>query len=114
MSQTHGTWGERLRTFHTDSALVTLLFLKPNQRCSWHHHKGTYNKFTCVSGRVYILTDKGYETCLYPKQEFTVEPGVKHEFRTKDSEAIVEEIAFVFYDENDIERETIGGPLNAG
>ena len=112
MSQTHGSWGERLRTFRTNDTLVTLLFLKPRQRCSWHKHVATYNKFTCVSGSVGIRTDKGYETVLLPKQEFTVEPGVMHEFRTYDEDAVVEEIAYVAYDENDIQRETLGGPMN--
>lgn len=112
MSQTHGSWGERLRTYHGDTILVTILFLKPKQRCSWHSHTASFNKFTCISGVVGIKTDKGYETKLYPKQEFTVEPGVKHEFRTYKDGAVVEEIAYVVYDENDIQREQLGGPMN--
>ncbi len=61
-----------------------------------------------------IRTDKGYVTKLYPKQTFTVEPGVFHEFQTYDEEAVVEEIAYVAYDEYDINREVLGGPLENG
>jgi quercetin dioxygenase-like cupin family protein len=111
MEQTHGTWGERLRTFRTNDALITLLFLKSGNRCSWHKHVAAFNKFTVASGKIGILTDKGYETILTAKQEFTVDPGVKHEFRVYE-DSIVEEIAYVQYDEHDIQRETLGGPLN--
>jgi len=58
-----------------------------------------------------VKTDKGYITKLYPKQTFTVEPGVFHEFQTYDEETIVEEIAYVIYDEQDINRRSLGGPL---
>jgi quercetin dioxygenase-like cupin family protein len=94
-----------------DNVLVTLLFLKLGNRCSWHSHKFSFNKFTVAVGKIGIKTDKGYETVLLPKQEFTVEPGVKHEFRVYE-DSIVEEIAYVSYTEHDIQRETIGGPLN--
>lgn len=111
MEQTHGTWGERLRTFRSDNILVTLLFLKGGQRCSYHYHNHAYNKFTVASGKISIVTDKGYETIILPKQEFTIEPMVKHEFRVYE-DSIVEEIAYVSYNEHDIQRETIGGPLH--
>ena len=110
-TQTHGNWGERLCTFSWDGGIVTLLFLKPHQRCSWHSHVATWNRFVCVSGRVAIKTDKGQTTVLAPKQMFEVEPGIKHEFQTYAKSAIVEEIAYVKYNENDIQRETIGGSL---
>ena len=91
--------------------MVTLLFLKAGNRCSWHSHDFSFNKFTVASGKIGVVTDKGYETILIPKQEFTVEPKVKHEFRVYE-DSIVEEIAFVSYTEYDIQRESIGGPLN--
>ena len=58
-----------------------------------------------------IKTDKGYSTTLTEKQEFTVEPGVMHEFQTLDEPAIVEEIAYTKYTEYDIQRERLGGPI---
>jgi mannose-6-phosphate isomerase-like protein (cupin superfamily) len=103
-----------LRTFSWDGGLVAILFLRPNQRCSWHSHKQVWNQFTCISGIVGIKTDKGYTTKLYPKQTFTVEPGVQHEFQTYKQSAVIEEVAFVAYDEHDIDRETLGGPLENG
>ena len=113
-TQTHGTWGERLRTFAWDGGLCTILFLRPNQRCSWHSHKQVWNQFTCISGRLGVKTDKGYTTVLTPKQTFTVEPGVKHVFQTYAEPTIIEEIAYVVYDEQDIDREFLGGPLQNG
>jgi mannose-6-phosphate isomerase-like protein (cupin superfamily) len=110
MEQTHGSWGERLRTFQWDGGLCTILFLEPNQRCSWHCHSTAYNQFTVISGELGVRTDKGYVTRLGPKQVFTVEPGICHEFETYDSRTIVEEIAFVKYNEYDIQRQKLGGP----
>lgn len=111
-TQTHGIWGERLRTFAWDGGITTILFLRPWKRCSWHFHSATWNRFTCISGVIGIKTEKGYTTKLYPKQMFEVEPNLMHEFQTYDKPAIVEEIAYVKYDEHDIDRKKLGGPLN--
>jgi mannose-6-phosphate isomerase-like protein (cupin superfamily) len=110
-TQTHGTWGERLRTFCWDGGIVTLLWLKPNKRCSWHSHKTAWNRFICIKGEVGIRTDKGYVTHLTPKQMFEVEPGVTHEFQTYDKETIIEEICYTRYNPEDIYRIEEGGPL---
>ena len=112
METTHGTWGNRVRTFEKDWGIVTILYLEPNQRCSWHLHKTGYNQFFCVKGEVGIKTDKGYTTRLREGQTFTVEPMVMHEFRTYSEPTIVEEIAFVKYDDHDIFRDKLGGPIN--
>ena len=111
-SQTHGTWGERLRTFSWSGGIATILWLEPNQRCSWHSHKTAFNRFTCISGKLGIKTDKGYTTKIGPKQMFEVEPGIEHEFQTYDEPTVIEEIAYVRYDEYDIDRKSLGGPLN--
>jgi mannose-6-phosphate isomerase-like protein (cupin superfamily) len=111
MEATHGTWGERWRTFGWSGGLATILYLEPNRRCSWHSHRAAWNQFFVISGCLGVKTDKGYTTRLSEKQVFTVEPGVFHEFRTYDLPTIVEEIAFVKYDENDIHRECLGGPV---
>ena len=113
MEQTHGTWGNRLRTFQWDAGLVTLLWLEPNQRCSWHSHSTAWNQFTVIQGCLGVKTDKGYTTKLTEKQCFTVEPGVVHEFQTYDDGAIIEEVAFVKYSDHDIQREKPGGSLDA-
>ena len=106
----HGTWGERLRTFRTDNALVTILYLKPNKRCSWHSHVTQYNQFFCISGELGIKTDNGL-TKITEKQSFTVAPGVMHEFQTYDKPTVIEEVAYVKYDEHDIHRQQLGGDL---
>jgi D-lyxose ketol-isomerase len=43
---------------------------------------------------------------------FEVEPGVTHEFQTYEEPTIIQEIAYVNYDPEDIQRETLGGPLD--
>ena len=111
MEQQHGTWGDRLRTFQNDNCLVTILFLKPNRRCSWHYHKTVWNQFTVISGELGVKTEHGL-TKVYQKQCFTVAPGIYHEFQTYKDPVIVEEVAFVKYDEHDIERKKLGGPLH--
>jgi len=113
MNNSHGTWGERIRTFEWDGGIVTILALEPNRRCSWHRHITAYNQFYVISGILGVKTDKGYTTKLNPGQSFTVDPGVYHEFQTYDDPAVIEEIAFVSYDANDIQRTTLGGALDA-
>lgn len=113
MNNSHGSWGERIRTFEWDGGIVTILSLEPNQRCSWHKHVTAYNQFYVISGVLGVKTDKGYTTKLNPGQSFTVEPGVYHEFQTYEEHAVIEEIAFVTYDVNDIQRESLGGALDA-
>ena len=113
MECTHGTWGDRIRTFRWDGGLTTILYLAPGQRCSWHSHKSTWNQFFVVSGCLGVKTDKGYTTKITERQSFTVEPGVFHEFMTYDEPTIIEEIAYVKYEEADIHRQRLGGPVEA-
>ena len=111
MEATHGTWGERVRIFQNDSVLVTVLYLKEWQRCSWHWHKTAFNQFYVISGELGIKTSKGYTSHKKPETSFTVEPGIKHEFQTYYEPTVIVEVAFVKYDEHDIEREQLGGSL---
>lgn len=112
MKQYHGSWGNRLVTYEDQYKLVTILFLDPLQRCSWHYHDHSFNQFVCITGKVGIKTANGYTTILEPKQIFIVPPGIKHEFQTYEDGAIVEEISFVQYNPHDINREVVGGPLS--
>lgn len=112
MDQQHGTWGVRLRTFKTDSCLVTILYLDPHKRCSWHKHDTTYNQFFVIQGKLGVKTDIGpvdKTTILTEKQSFTVKPGITHEFITYDEPTIIEEVAYIKYDESDIKRARLGG-----
>lgn len=114
MDRQHGTWGERVRTFETDSCLVTILYLKPNKRCSWHRHNMAFNQFFVISGQLGVKTDIGPNeqtqvAVIEEGQGFVVKPGVMHEFITYDKETIIEEVAYVKYDESDILRQRLGG-----
>lgn len=116
MEQTHGTWGERIVTRVTGESVTAILLLKPWKRCSWHSHKTTYNQFFVISGELGVKTDIGPNnqsslTRLTAKQVFTVRPGVMHEFQTYETGAVVEEIAYVKYDEADIHRLQLGGDI---
>ena len=113
MERTHGTWGDRTRIFKNSTCLVTTLELEPDQRCSWHYHKESYNQFFVITGCLGVTTDKGYTTKLFPGQAFTVEPGVKHEFSTFGSPTTIVEVAYVEYTEHDIHRERLGGAKHA-
>jgi D-lyxose ketol-isomerase len=57
-------------------------------------------------------TQRNYTT-ITAGQSFTVPPKVTHEFRTKDEETVIEEIAYVEYDHRDIFREQLGGDMVA-
>jgi mannose-6-phosphate isomerase-like protein (cupin superfamily) len=112
----HGTWGERIRTYRTDNALITILYLKPNKRCSWHFHNTQYNQFFVIKGTLGVKTDVGPNnqrnlTKITERQSFTVRPGITHEFQTYDEPTIIEEVAYVKYDESDIHRKQLGGDL---
>jgi mannose-6-phosphate isomerase-like protein (cupin superfamily) len=112
--QTHGTWGRRVVTWQDDSKLVAILYLNPKKRCSWHKHAHSYNQFFVISGELVVKTDIGPDnqrnyTKITAGQNFCVGPGVYHEFRTGDKEAIIEEIAYVKYDASDICRNELGG-----
>ena len=116
MNIQHGTWGDRIRTYRTDNALVTILYLKPHKRCSWHYHETQFNQFFVIKGVLGIKTDIGPDnqenlTLIHERQAFTVAPGVTHEFRTYDEHTIIEEVAYVKYDESDIHRKQLGGDL---
>ena len=114
--QHHGTWGRRIITRKDKYAVTTILYLDPNKRCSWHSHKHQFNQFFVIDGKLEIKTDIGPDnqrnyTTITSGQSFTVPPGVVHEFRTKDKFTIVEEIAYVQIDSNDIDRKLLGGDL---
>ena len=118
MLHTHGTWGERIVTRKTPYSLTAILFLDPHKRCSWHKHEHCYNQFFVICGTLEIKTDIGPGdqiniTRLTEGQFFTVQPNVMHEFRTVDDTTIVEEIAYVEYDSNDIQRTAPGGDIIA-
>lgn len=111
-TQTHGTWGNRTRIFGWDGGLVAYLDLEPHKRCSYHCHKTAYNMFYVIDGCLGVKTDKGYITKLSKGHVFTVEPEVKHEFQTYDQPTKIIEVAYVKYDPADINRQSLGGPLN--
>lgn len=115
MERTSKTWGEKYNIFQNDLCEVSILYLQPNQRCSWHTHRAKFNKFYVIGGELYIKLDNGVSkvvSSLREKDSFVTRPGEFHEFQTHDKPAIVLEIMYVKYDENDIQREIIGGPLN--
>ena len=111
MERTHKSWGEKWNIFQNDTCEVSVLELNPNRRCSWHRHQAKYNLFFVLSGEIWIKTSEGLAQ-VKEKQSFTTRPGEWHEFQTADQPAIVIETMYVKYESEDIERETIGGPVN--
>lgn len=114
MQQTHGTWGRRVITRKDKYSVTTILYLEPNKRCSWHFHNHSYNQFFVIEGELVVTTDIGPDgqenfTTLTDGQFFTVQPGVTHEFATNGKRTIIEEIAYVEFSSEDIQREKLGG-----
>ena len=111
MERTYKTWGEKWNIFQNDLCEVSILYLKPMQRCSWHRHQTKSNQFFVIEGNIEIKTEWGTAK-LTKGQIFTTRPGDWHEFRTTSQPAILQETMFVKYDPEDNARQNMGGPLN--
>lgn len=110
MERTRKTWGEKFNVFQNDLCEVSILKLHPFQRCSWHKHQTKYNQFFVIEGELFIKTEWG--TSSVKKGEiFTTRPGEYHEFQTGVKNAVIQEIMYVKYDAEDIQRDILGGPL---
>lgn len=107
MDREQKVWGERWILRRTTSLETSLLLVRAGYRCSWHVHAHKWNLFTVIEGCIGIKTEEG-ETMLHAGEEFTVEPGVYHEFRAY-AETRMVEIMYVEYQEGDIHRGTVGG-----
>ncbi len=112
MERTHNVWGERWICRGDSTHEASLLFLKPKTRCSWHSHREKYNLFVVVYGRVGIRTEH-QEVVLGRGEHFTVQPGLKHEFRAYKESLLFEEM-YVEYNASDIQRnmKQLGGLLS--
>ena len=111
MERTHKTWGQKWNVFQNDLCEVSILYLQPNQRCSWHTHKTKFNLFFVIDGQINIKHEWGVAH-ISKGQIFTTRPEEWHEFQTMDVPAVVMEVMYVQYDPEDIQRERLGGPLN--
>lgn len=111
MERTHKSWGEKWNLFQNDLCEVSILYLMPNQRCSWHKHIAKKNQFFVIDGTLFVKTATGVAE-VGRNQIFTTNPGEYHEFQTHDDPAVIQEIMYVQYDPEDIQREQVGGPLN--
>lgn len=107
MKRESKVWGERWVIYEDSTHTTNLLRLKKGFRCSWHKHQAKWNLFVVIQGRIGIKTVDG-EIILGPGEEFTVAPSEWHEFRVYEDGMMIEEM-YVAYDDNDIQRETIGG-----
>lgn len=106
----HKSWGVKTELFKNDLCEVSILALDKGQRCSWHRHRSKWNQFYVLSGSITIKTEDG-ETRIGPGQVFTTNPLQWHEFRTPDGKALIQEIMYVRYECEDIERLIKGGPI---
>jgi len=110
LERTRKTWGEKFNIFQNDLCEVSVLYLEPEKRCSWHSHKTKYNQFFVIEGELFIKLTDGLSR-VGRNEIFTTRPGEMHEFQTQSSPAVVIEIMYVEYDAEDIDREEIGGDL---
>jgi mannose-6-phosphate isomerase-like protein (cupin superfamily) len=106
-------WGERWMVREDSTHTTNILKLKAGYRCSWHRHQCKHNLFALIEGKVMIFMKVGHVmkcVTLSPGDSFTVSPGQWHEFRVLEDGIMVEEM-YVQYDDEDIEREKLGGPI---
>lgn len=111
MQRTRKTWGEKHNIFQNDTCEVSVLYLMPWRRCSWHTHQQKYNLFYVLSGKLVIKLEDG-KSEVPAGQIFTTSPGEFHEFQTHEEETTCIEVMYVKYDPADISRETLGGKLD--
>jgi quercetin dioxygenase-like cupin family protein len=107
----HKSWGLKTELFKNDLCEVSVLQLNANQRCSWHRHRSKWNQFYVLEGSVTLKTEDGY-TRVDKGQVFTTNPMQWHEFQTTDGPALIQEIMYVKYECEDIERLVQGGNLS--
>lgn len=111
MERTRKSWGIKNNLFQNDLCEVSILELEPDQRCSWHSHRAKSNQFYVISGTLYVKLIDG-TTEVEAGQIFTTRPGEMHEFQTRLMPTMVQEIMYVQYDAEDIDRKNRGGKLN--
>ena len=99
-------WGTNDEIYNNDLCSVNILRIKSGGTCSFHSHKAKHNVFHVISGQLKIKTDKG-DSVLSRGHSFTVFAGTQHQFQALE-ETICIEVMFVRYDENDIQRESVG------
>jgi mannose-6-phosphate isomerase-like protein (cupin superfamily) len=110
MERTLKTWGEKWNVFLNDLCEVSVLYLKPRRRCSWHKHQTKFNLFFVIEGVVGIKTRDGL-AIVKKNQIFTTRPGELHEFQTFSLPSVLMEVMYVKYDAEDIQRLVVGGEL---
>lgn len=115
MENIHKIWGTRSRILLDDHNEIDLLNLKKDTFCSTHTHKIKINTFILVSGKVRIETELGNKILL-PNDEWSVIPPLKHRFIALEDSVMIE-LAYTKFgtiDENDINRESLGGKIIDG
>ncbi len=115
MENIHKIWGERRRILLDNHNEVDLLHLKKDTFCSTHTHHTKINTFILVSGKVRIDSELGNKILL-PNDQWSIQPPLKHRFVALE-DSIMIELAFTRFgiiDENDINRESLGGKIIEG
>lgn len=106
-------WGTTQSLIANGNFSIHRLEINKNSFCSKHKHLYKYNKFYIESGELevtiwkndYKLVDK---IILKSGESTTINPGEYHQFESK-TDCIVYEIYWVALDENDIQRDSVGG-----
>ena len=108
-------WGFTEQIFGKNNVSIHRIAVNPGGFCSIHKHIYNWNMFYVESGALdvktwkndYDLVDK---TTLYESEGIMIKPGEFHQFQNNTDEmAIVYEIYWTELDENDIERNGVGG-----
>ena len=108
-------WGATSPIFCKNNVEIHRIEGNKGGYCSWHKHWGKYNMFWVESGVIKVTIQKDYgsgilndETVICAGQQTTVPPGQFHKFDVIE-DCVAYEIYWVELDQDDIERETVGG-----
>ena len=112
-------WGSTSKIFDKNNVQVERMILNSNSFCSKHKHNHKFNMFFVEKGKIKVsVWKKSYNlvdvTVLESNQCTIVPPGEFHQFEVLEENSIVFEFYWTETNDNDIERETVGGINNHG
>ncbi len=121
LNRGYKVWGTTTPLIRSPMFEMHRLDIKPWHACSIHTHQFKHNAFYVLSGTLYVdvwadHTGHAYHHKLVPGighalAHLTVQPGVRHRFRTGMDDTVALEMYYTEPLSEDIQRENEGGPI---
>jgi mannose-6-phosphate isomerase-like protein (cupin superfamily) len=96
-------WGEFHQFTHNEVSTVKLLYVNRGEMLSYQSHKYRDELWICVRGSCRVCLDGKWITLTEDNKVF-IPRGTKHRIKTTTDLAVIMEVSFGEFDENDIER----------